>query len=693
MKHSIFVKFVVFFLTACSLVAAIAGCAGIVAIESAGLYVNSLDELQEQQYKSISQDIAKSYATLYAVEQLSNMTYTMRQSHYTDPENRADRIYWTLCLQQADQILIAPENTDVRTIVKEYTFTPMYPMVSLSGPNKKPEELPPEDSTAPTQPQTGNSAFQDPEIPENYLYYDTEIVWEGGSWTTYYYYFYEAPEYTVTVYMQPEVLESSSIHILTSLYPLRYGAIALLVMGLLFFGAGMVFLCWCAGRNSDGAIRPGGLCRLPLDLYCIVVLVGGYFLFQLFSSLQDWVNYGGPHPGNLSVLGINLLVITLLGISFIYVLSAQLKVKDGYLWKHSMIGFCLHKLWLGICFIFRGLRAVVRLLPVIWQWVLMAFLMAFFLSFTLLLATQSGGTATGLFLALFLVGLGGSAAIVCYGGYCFGTLLTGAEKMSRGNLSHKIPTKYLRGSFRYFAEQLNSLSETAMLSAKKQLKSEQMRTELITNISHDIKTPLTSIINFVDLLKKPHTAEDGQQYLDVLSRQSDRMKKLIEDLMELSKASTGNITVNITEIDAEETVNQALGEFSDKLDSVGLTPVFRHPDDPVMMLADGRLVWRVLSNLLSNAVKYAMPGTRLYIDLLRTDAQVILSMKNVSREELKSSSEALMERFVQGDESRSTDGSGLGLNIAQSLMEVQQGKLHLALDGDLFKVTLVFPGV
>lgn len=693
MKHSIFVKFIVFFLTACSLVAAIAGCAGIVAIESAGLYVNSLDELQEQQYKSISQDIAKSYATLYAVEHLSNMTYTMRQNHYSDPENRADRIYWTLCLEQDNQLLVAPEDTADHTIVKEYTFTPMYPIVSLSGPNKKTEELPPEDSTAPTQPSVNNSPFLDAEIPEDYLYYDTEIVWEGAGWTTYYYYYYEAPEYTVTVYMQPEVLESSSIHILTSLYPLRYGAIVLLIMGLLFFGAGMVFLCWCAGRCSDGSIRPGGLCRLPLDLYAIIILVCGYFLLQLFFTLQDWVNYGGPHPGNLSLLGINLLVITLIGISFVYVLAAQLKVRDGYLWKHSLIGFCLNKLWLGIGFVFRGLRAAVRMLPVIWQWVLVAFLMAFFLSFTLLLTTQSNGTATGFFLVLFLLSLGGSTGIVCYGGYCFGTLLIGAQTMSRGNLSHKIPTKYLRGSFREFAEQLNSLSETAMLAAKKQLKSERMRTELITNISHDIKTPLTSIINFVDLLKKPHSAEEGQQYLDVLSRQSDRMKKLIEDLIELNKASTGNITVNIAEIDAVETLNQALGEFSDKLDTVSLTPVFRHPEDPVMMLADGRLVWRVLSNLLGNAVKYAMPGTRLYIDLLRTDAQVILSLKNVSREELRSSGEALMERFVQGDESRSTDGSGLGLNIAQSLMEVQQGKLHLALDGDLFKVTLIFPGV
>ena len=257
-------------------------------------------------------------------------------------------------------------------------------------------------------------------------------------------------------------------------------------------------------------------------------------------------------------------------------------------------------------------------------------------------------------------------------------------------MSHKIPTRYLLGSFRDLAEQLNTLSETAMESAKRQMRSERMKTELITNVSHDIKTPLTSIINFVDLLQKPHTPEQQQQYLEVLSRQSGSMKRLIEDLMDLSKASTGNMTVNLISIDATETVNQALGEFADKLAAAELTPVFRAPAEPVMMKADGRLVWRVLSNLLGNTVKYAMPGTRLYIDLLRTQTQVILSLKNVSREAQSASAEELMERFVQGDMSRSAEGSGLGLNIAQSLMEVQGGKLRLLLDGDLFKVTLVF---
>ena len=179
----------------------------------------------------------------------------------------------------------------------------------------------------------------------------------------------------------------------------------------------------------------------------------------------------------------------------------------------------------------------------------------------------------------------------------------------------------------------------------------------------------------------------------MLSRQSARMKKLIEDLLELSKANTGNIVVNLTEFDAVEAVNQALGEFADKLDSVSLTPVFSPPEEPLMVRADGRLAWRVMSNLLTNAVKYALPGTRLYIDLVRIEDNVLLSLKNISKEALTLHADDLMERFVRGDTSRNSDGSGLGLNIAKSLMEVQNGQMQLLLDGDLFKVTLIFPAV
>jgi len=688
MKYSLIVKFVLIILTACFLTLAIIGGASIVAIESADLYANSLDELQNQQYDTIAKSIATQYAELYSVKQCGSLTYTMRQEQYPDPQERGDWENWTLELRHGSDVLVNANHSASHTVIKEYTITPMYPIVSLSGPNDVTEESTVPDVTSPTQPVLRSSAFSGTGVPEGYLYYDTKTVWEGTSRILYYYYYFEAPQYTVTVYMQPEVLENSFIHVLTALYPLRYSAIAMLASGLLLFAAGMGLLCWTAGKTSSGEIRPGGLNRLPLDFYGVAVLVSEFFLIKLYTVLWDWMEYGGPHIGNLSLICVNILVAIVLFVAFIFAIAAQVKVKGWFWWRHSVIGFCTNKLWQGLRFCVNGIRALLQLLPVIWQWLLIAFLMAVAVLFTALLVSNGP-----IFRWIFLFVLAACVIVVCYGGYSFGILLAGVQKMSRGNLNHKIPTKYLRGIFLDFAKQLNALSEAAVLAAKRQTRSERTKTELITNVSHDIKTPLTSIINFVDLLQKPHTEQEGRQYLEVLSRQSSRMKKLIEDLIDLSKANAGNIPVEIVQIDAAEAINQALGEFSDKLATAQLTPVFRQPEAPVLIQADGKLTWRVLSNLLSNAVKYALPGTRLYIDLLHTDTQVVLSLKNISRQELNASAEELMERFVQGDTSRNTEGSGLGLNIARSLMEVQGGHLHLTVDGDLFKVALVFPGV
>ena len=714
MRHNIGIKFLVFFLTACSFVTAVSGGAAIVAIESAGLYVNSLDELQDQQYESIGQSVAVSYAERYVADNFSNLSYIMKDKTYSDPAERADAKYWTIKLEQGDSLLEAPGSVTDYPVIRQYTVAPIYPLISYDAPRESgtssaddaiattaPEAvttptIAPESTATgslPTGSMAKSSARQEVTIPDDYLYVEECVEWDSLYPYHYYLYYYQAPTYTVTVYMQPEVLESSSLHILTSIYPYRHTAIFILAAGLSLFAAGMVFLFWSAGRSRGGEIHPGGLNRLPLDVYAAIAGVGIFLLVYLFVGLCDWIDNEGPHLGNLSLLALNLLVITLLGIGLLFAFAAQIKMKGGYWWKHSVIGCCLSKLWSGIRFLSRSFHAFVRMLPVIWQWLLTAALMVAgtAIAFLLFLINIDNTISEIFFFLVLLAAVAACIGIVCYGGYAFGTLLVGARKMTQGNLSYQIPTKYLTGSFLDFANQLNALSETAMLSAKKHLKSEQMKTELITNVSHDIKTPLTSIINFVDLLQKPHTEDENKQYLEVLARQSAQMKKLIEDLMELSKANTGNMTVNISQLDAAETINQALGEFADKLDSAKLTPVFRQPAEPVHIAADGRLTWRVLSNLLSNAVKYALPGTRLYVDLLEIDSQVCISLKNISREELQVSAEELMERFVQGDASRNTEGSGLGLNIAQSLMEVQHGQLQLLLDGDLFKVTLIFP--
>ena len=360
------------------------------------------------------------------------------------------------------------------------------------------------------------------------------------------------------------------------------------------------------------------------------------------------------------------------------------------LWKFlsalAILGWSMVKklfAWLfsWLCRFGRMCESLFSRLPLMWQWLVVGLAM---LAWLLLGRQQRGASARLLWYSCTI-------PVIIYGANCFGALLEGVKRMRSGDLEAKVDDKYLIGSFREFAGELNGLADVAMVAAQKQLKSERMKTELITNVSHDIKTPLTSIINYVDLLEKPHTQEQEKAYLEVLSRQSHRMKKLIEDLMEMSKASTGNIQVEIGRIDAVEAVNQALGEFTDKLTAAGLTPVFHQSDDQVFLLADGRLLWRAMSNVLSNAVKYALPGTRLYVDVNAVEDEAVISFKNISGAQLNITAEELMERFVRGDSSRNTEGSGLGLNIAKSLMELQKGQLQLLVDGDLFKVTLVFP--
>ena len=292
------------------------------------------------------------------------------------------------------------------------------------------------------------------------------------------------------------------------------------------------------------------------------------------------------------------------------------------------------------------------MVPTIWQWLLTAALMVIVPLFWALCANASHSGRGDFCVLMFLSSLVMNVCVTLYGGWCFGMILKGAKRMAGGDLDTKIDTQYLFGSFRSCADNLNALSDAALIAAREKMKSERMKTELITNVSHDIKTPLTSLINYVDLLQKPHTEEEGLQYLEVLARQSARLKKLIEDLMDMSKASTGNVITEITQVDASEAVYQALGEFADKLHAVGLTPVFKQPEEPVLMQADGRLAWRVMSNLLGNAVKYAMPGTRLYVDVAKVDSKVLISFKNISAEPLNISAEELMERFVRGDASR-----------------------------------------
>ena len=483
---------------------------------------------------------------------------------------------------------------------------------------------------------------------------------------------------------------------------------------LVLFAALAVYLCMAAGRKPGSEeIRPGGLNCIPLDIYLAAVVLGAVgYVFCAAEGLRYFIQQSMLIF--LSIYGYGLYAWCLLFVGFCFACAAQFKTPNFYWWRRSVTGLCwrivawcwhfgwkclgwAYKIlwtvtiglvswaWKTIKKLFSWLIGWVRklygLLPLSWQWLVGGLLVG-------------GCTFPGLLWdsnLLLFISFAIALAVVIYSANVYATLLEAAKRMRGGDLEIKVDEKLMIGGFKDMAQELNGLSDVVMVAAQKQMRSERMRTELITNVSHDIKTPLTSIINYVDLLQKPHSPEDEQTYLEVLSRQSNRMKRLIDDLIELSKASTGNITVNLTTMDAVETVNQALGEFTDKLEAAHLMPVFRAPKEPLYIHADGRLAWRAMSNLLSNAAKYAQPDTRLYVDMVAVEGKVCISFKNISRDSLNISADELMERFVRGEASRSQEGSGLGLNIAQSMMELQHGTLELLVDGDLFKATLIFP--
>lgn len=268
----------------------------------------------------------------------------------------------------------------------------------------------------------------------------------------------------------------------------------------------------------------------------------------------------------------------------------------------------------------------------------------------------------------------------------------GSKRVASGDMSQPIDTQRMYWKFREHGENINKVSDGIALAVEERMKSERFKTELITNVSHDIKTPLTSIINYVDLIKKEEIQDEKvQEYIEVLDRQSARLKKLIEDLMEASKASTGNLAVNLEECDIEVLLTQVIGEFEERLEKNQLEVVVDKPDHPVKMMADGRHMWRVLDNLLNNACKYSLPGSRVYVTLKQEDSEAVITFRNISKTALNIPSDELMERFVRGDSSRNTEGSGLGLSITQSLTELMKGSMKLDIDGDLFKVTLRFP--
>lgn len=467
------------------------------------------------------------------------------------------------------------------------------------------------------------------------------------------------------------------------LWPLRNAYLPLAVA----FGLLTLLLLFLRCKGCRGGILYGA----PLDLMAVLYISAAVLLVAGEMALVDglWryyhVSYAAPwyYWRDLIMAALGALIVCFFAALLCKSVAVQLKdwrwLKGSLCWRLMDWGLRVaRRVWAWLCGCWGQLRQS-------WKLGLAVFLL---LGFNYI----CGATQVFFFLLLALLVDGAVLWLLLRLVKQWRQLEETAAALAEGDLRASVDTETLFPPLRQHGKNLNDAGLGLARAVNERMQSERLKTELITNVSHDLKTPLTSIVSYVDLLKKEGIEEEpARGYIEVLDRQSQRLKKLTEDLVEASKASSGALPVNRERIDLAELLRQCLGEYAERLSAAELTVVPQIGEGSFVTVADGRLLWRVLDNLFQNAAKYAQPGTRFYAALEQDAQEKRLILRNISREALSIAPEELMERFVRGDESRSSEGSGLGLSIARSLMELMGGSLTLTLDGDLFKVTLHFP--
>ena len=514
-----------------------------------------------------------------------------------------------------------------------------------------------------------------PDEPDTELLIGTDSISSAGTRT-----------YIITGYYTSGSVSSGNAdkyqELFTYAYNLRYVSIAVLVVSLILEAFVFVFLLSAAGHHGEtGEIRPSFIDKIPFDLYTALTVFAGIFLIAAMAE----VSYS--NTAMLVVVLIAALGVIAALISLLWCMSLAVRIKLGTTIKSCIIyrvgAWCL-RLIKKVFYTFKdGLKAI----PMFPRAVLIiaAILFVEFL-WIAIAGTSPGKQLFGWFIERAVLVLATLYALLS-----MKQLLEAGQRIAKGELDCKVDTSKLRGPFKEHGEDLNSITDGMNRAVGERMKSERFRTELITNVSHDIKTPLTSIINYVDLLEKEQPEnEKMREYLEVLDRQSAKLKKLIDDLLEASKASSGSLSVNLTECELGILLDQMAGEYSEKLSAAGLELILTKPEESVKIMADGRHMWRIFDNLLNNICKYAQRGTRVYLDLTADALKAAVTFRNISATRLNISGDELTERFVRGDSSRNTEGSGLGLSIAQSLAQLQKGALDITVDGDLFKVVLRF---
>ncbi len=512
----------------------------------------------------------------------------------------------------------------------------------------------------------------------------TEIVQEGEKYRVIVTHFnYETQTYTVNAYVRDDFTATDKYYYaLTAVRILAYMRFWIIFIGILsavMCLVIMIFLCSSAGyRAGQEGIYLSSIHKIPLDIYAAFAV---FCCFMALLVFFDGAMYSSVYAV-IAMLIIAFPVCAVLLTSTVVTFAAR--IKNGGWWKNTLVYFILVFLKKLLLLVFKGIKYVVVNLPMYWK----AFFVFAVLKFTeicFIVAGEYEFLMFWLFESIILV------IAVIYTVISLRKLQKAAQEIAKGDLDYRVDVKYMTTSMKEHGENLNNIGKGLKTALDEQVKSEHMKAELITNVSHDIKTPLTSIVNYVGLLKKEGlSSPSAPEYLDVLERQSVRLKKLTEDLIEASKATSGCIAVNAENMDINVLLSQASAEYEGKFSERALKLVTTISQESTMIYADGRLVWRVFDNLFNNICKYALTGTRVYLRSEVKKGRAVISFSNVSKEQLNISSDELMERFVRGDASRNTEGSGLGLSIAKSLTELQGGTFDIKIDGDLFKAEIAF---
>ncbi|MCX4296754.1 MAG: HAMP domain-containing sensor histidine kinase [Lachnospiraceae bacterium] len=437
------------------------------------------------------------------------------------------------------------------------------------------------------------------------------------------------------------------------------------------------FLIYAAGhrRGVNGVVLTL-FDRIPIDIFSIIIFIVEMvlvFMLMYTMNMTELLKYVLACIGLLIAFGVIMAAIALE-----YILSLCVRLKAGKWWRNSICYQVYHWCCDGFVYLLKNVT-------LIWKTIFIFGVISVVEFFILIIFSKN------VIYQFWLIEKVIFCVVLCLLVVQFYTLQKASQNMAEGNLLYKIDVGKMFWECKKHGENLNRINEGMSRAVDERIRSEHLKTELITNVSHDIKTPLTSIINYVDLLSKEELHNDkAAEYLEVLDRQSSKLKKLIEDLVEASKASSGNMSVDSQQLEAGVFLAQTVGEFEEKLKAAGLELIVSKLEETVYIMADGRHVWRVIDNLMNNICKYAQPGSRVYINLEATNMLVNITFRNISKFPLNISGEELMERFVRGDKSRNTEGHGLGLSIAQSLMKLNEGDMKIVVDGDLFKVILVF---